>query len=164
MEENYSNVTINKNIGQNSQISKILQEILNDLDFISTIPKNAKPNFSDKTYTSTNEWFSTIKRRYKYERGEKGVIYISSLVENIIQMCKTLDENSLKNLREKLIEAIIGLNNIVYTYKIDEQPEVAKNYELSIEKINKLITQIENNKKFKNFFHHQPFIKVDLFN
>ena len=141
----------------------MLKEFLDDLEFIAKIPKNSKPNFSDKTYTSTNEWFSTIRRRYKYERGEKGVIYISTLVENINITFKTLDICSLKILKEKLIEAMIGLNNIIYTYKIDEKIEVAKNYELSIEKIEKIINDIDSMSKLRYFFNHQPFVKMDIF-
>jgi len=43
----------------------MLNNILIDLEFLSNMPKDAKPNFSDKTYTFTNEWFPTIKRRNK---------------------------------------------------------------------------------------------------
>lgn len=130
----------------------MLKEIFDDLEFISKIPKNAKPNFSDKTFTCTNEWFSTIKRRYKYERGEKGMIYVSTLVENIYKCYKTLDMSSLKILKEKLSDASVGLNNIICTYKIDEQPEVWKNYHNSLEKIESLITIIDGIIRNKNNF------------
>jgi hypothetical protein len=137
----------------------MLKEILEDLEFISKVPKNAKPNFSDKSFTSTSEWFSTIKRRYKYEKGEKGMVYVSTLVENLYKIYKSLDLSSLKNLKEKVIAANIGLNNIICTYKIDEQPEVWKNYSTSLEKLENLVLEIDNLTKIKNsFFNHQPFI------
>lgn len=134
----------------------MLKEILDDLEFISKVPKNAKPNFSDKTFTCTNEWFSTIKRRYKYERGEKGMIYVSTLVENIYRCYKTLDMSSLKLLKEKVLEANMGLNNIICTYKIDEQPEVWKNYNESLEKLESLIVIIDNIIRNKNNFFSSP--------
>lgn len=137
----------------------MLKEILDDLEFISKVPKNAKPNFSDKTFTSTNEWFSTIKRRYKYERGEKGMIYVSTLVENIYKCYKSLDMSSLKLLKEKVLEANMGLNNIICTYKIDEQPEVWKNYNESLEKLESLIVIIDNIIRNKNnFFSSSPLV------
>ena len=137
----------------------MLKEILDDLEFISKVPKNAKPNFSDKIFTSTNEWFSTIKRRYKYERGEKGMIYVSTLVENIYKCYKSLDMSSLKLLKEKVLEANMGLNNIICTYKIDEQPEVWKNYNESLEKLESLIVIIDNIIRNKNnFFSSSPLV------
>lgn len=137
----------------------MLKEILEDLQFIANIPKNAKPNFSDKSFTSTNEWFSTIKRRYKYERGEKGVLYIETLIGNISKIYKTLDKVSLKKIKESLFKANLGLNNIIYTYRIDDQIKVSKDYEHSTEKICKLITDIENMISPPSFFTHCPNIK-----
>ena len=49
-----------------------MQKIFEDLDFISKIQKNEKPNFSDKTLIKMDEWFATLKRRWKSEQGEKG--------------------------------------------------------------------------------------------
>ena len=76
---------IKHTIKENKSIKNMLKEIYEDLEFISKIPKNCKPNFSDKSYTSTSEWFSIWKRRYKYEKGEKGMLYVNTLVENIAQ-------------------------------------------------------------------------------
>ena len=133
----------------------MLNEILEDLEFLINIPKGAKPNFSDKSFTSTNEWFSTIKRRYKSEKGEKGVIYVETLIDKIVFLYKTLDNSSLKILKEKLKAANLGLSNIIYTYKIDEQIEVSKDYERCWKRIEKLIEDIGSK---NNFFNHCPKI------
>ena len=133
----------------------MLNEILEDLQFLENIPKGAKPNFSDKSFTSTNEWFSTIKRRYKSEKGEKGIIYVETLIDNIIFIYKTLDNSSLKILKEKLKVANLGLSNIIYTYKIDEQIEVSEGYEKCWKRIQKLIGDIGSK---NNFFNHCPKI------
>ena len=137
----------------------MLNDIIEDLNFIENIPKNAKPNFSDRTFTTTNEWFSTLKRRYKYERGERGVVYIETLIDNIYKIYKTLEINLIRNLRDRLISANLGLSNIVYTYKIDDQIEVAKNYNKSIERMDSLIIDINKFIRSKNiFFNHCPKI------
>lgn len=137
----------------------MLKKILEDLDFLENIPKGAKPNFSDKTFTSTNEWFSTFKRRCKYERGENGVIYVETLIDNISKYYKNLDNNSLKNLRDKLIYANLGLGNIIYTYKIDNQINVYENYLKSSERFEKIIKEIDYIIRSKNnFFNHCPKI------
>lgn len=133
----------------------MLNEILEDLEFLINIPKGAKPNFSDKSFTSTNEWFSTIKRRYKSEKGEKGVIYVETLIDKIVFLYKTLDNSSLKILKEKLKAANLGLSNIIYTYKIEEQIEVSKDYERCWKRIEKLIEDIGSK---NNFFNHCPKI------
>ena len=140
----------------------MLKEIYQDLEFIGKIPKNAKPNFSDRTWTATTEWFSTLKRRYKYERGEKGVVYIQTLLNNISNCYKTLDITSLKKIKELLLSSIIGLNNIVYTYKIDKQEQVSKDYFKFVEKIGNLVLEIEACIRTKNnFFSHSPNILTD---
>lgn len=131
----------------------MLNKILEDLEFLKIIPKGYKPNFSDKTLTSTNEWFSTIKRRYKSEKGEKGVIYIENLLDNIESMCKNLDTSSLKDLKEKLIPAMLGLNNLIYTYKIDEQMYVSEGYVNCRKRIEYIVENIK-----PNFFNHSPKI------
>ena len=133
----------------------MLKDILTDLEFLSTISKNVKPNFSDKSFTSTSEWFSTLKRRYKNEKGERGVIYIENLVDNINKIYKTLDNLSVKNLKCALIKASIGLNNIIYTYKTENQQEVANNYSKSLERMTKIINEIDES---KNFFNRTPSI------
>ena len=127
----------------------MLEDLLEDLEFISNIPPNAKPNFSDKTYTSTSEWFSTFKRRYKNEKGEYGVIY----VENLIDKLENVNSSSKILSRTLLEKTVIGLNNIIYTYKKDGQKEVAENYEKSKKRIEKLIP-----KNTKQFFNYHPKI------
>ena len=138
----------------------MLKDLLDDLEFISSIPKNAKPNFSDKTFTYTNEWFSTFKRRYKSERGEKGMVYVSKLIVDISNCYKTLDIYELRILSGKMKNMHDGLNNIVSTYRIDNQEEVAKNYEKSVKEIQELIEDIDSLIRVKNnFFNHQPIVK-----
>ena len=138
----------------------MLKEFLDDLEFISRIPKDAKPNFSDKTFTYTHEWFATFRRRYKSERGEKGMIYASNLITNISNCYKTLDMIELKNLNEKLKKAKDGLNNVIFTYRTDNQEEVAKNYEKTFKIVEELIEDIESLIRIKNnFFNHQPIVK-----
>ena len=131
----------------------MLNKILEDLEFLEIIPKGYKPNFSDKTLTSTNEWFSTFKRRYKSEKGEKGVMYVENLIENIESVCKNLDHSSLKLLKEKLVTAILGLNNLIYTYKIDEQISVSDGYINCKKRIENIIEKIK-----PKFFNHCPKI------
>ena len=131
----------------------MLSKILEDLEFLQIIPKGCKPNFSDKTLTSTNEWFSTIKRRYKSEKGEKGVIYVKTLINNVKSVYKNLDNSSLKLLKGKLILAILGINNLIYTYEIDEQISVYEGYICCRKNIEKLIEDIR-----PNFFNHCPKI------
>ena len=120
-----------------------LKEIITDLEFISKIPKGYKPNFSDKSLVDTADWFSTIKRRYKGEQGERGVIYVNSLLTQI--------ENSsdISTLQSHLLLAKIGLENLAYTYRIDQQIQVSNDYLMCCEKINKLI-------KRRNFFSYNP--------
>lgn len=114
-----------------------------DWEFIASIPKDAKPCFNDKTFVSINEWFVTFKRRYKGEKAEKGLEYIENIIE------KTKKYNIDKSILQK---SIIGINNLVYTYKKDGQVDVSKKYEKCIDKIEKLI-------KNKNFFGTIPKIE-----
>jgi len=117
--------------------------IYSEWEFIASIPKDVKPCFRDKTFISVNEWFGTIKRRYKGEKGENGIIYLEDLIE------KTKKNNIDKNLRELLQKSILGINNLVYTYKKDGQKEVSENYNKCIDKIDKII-------KSNNFFGYTP--------
>ena len=134
----------------------MLNDIFKDLDFIAKIPKEAKPNFSDKTFTLSNEWFPTLKRRWKHEQGEKGVLFVNNLIADIEKIYKTCDIDSQKKIREKLTFSIPGLDNIVETYSNDNQTEVAKNYSLIIEKIKNMNEKYTKLKK--QFFTYQPSI------
>ena len=113
-------------------------EVSKEWEFIASIPKDAKPCFNDKTFVKTDEWFVTLKRRYKGEKAEKGIIFL----ENLIRKSENVDQKLLQR-------AIIGINNLVYTYKKDGQLEISKNYEECIKKIEKM-------KKSKNFFGTIP--------
>lgn len=136
-----------------------------DWKFISTIPKSAKPCFYDKTFVHVTEWFVTFKRRWKGEKGEKGIVYIENLVEITEKFCNSSECFGVDNLNElkKLLDSsIIGLTNLVYTYKIDGQIEVSESYSQLIKKVENLVTKIEKrleeNKAKSNFFSYVPKI------
>ena len=136
----------------------MLKEIFEDLDFIASIPRDAKPNFSDKTLVYNDEWFTTFRRRMKFERGEKGIVYIETLIEEIKIYDKSICLNfeDQKILKEKLIGAKEGLDNLVQTYINDNQHEVANSYKKCGIKLLKLIDKYSHvNKKF---FGHCPNI------
>jgi hypothetical protein len=130
-----------------------------DWNFIALIPKGAKPCFYDKTLVHVNEWFVTFKRRLKGEKGEKGIVYVENLLETTEKTICISDVNSLRNLKDILQKSIIGLTNLVYTYKIDGQLEVSKNYSCMIEKVEKIIEDIDRQIRNKtNFFSYIPKI------
>lgn len=118
-----------------------METLYKDWEFISNIPKNAKPCFNDKTMVNMNEWFVTLKRRYKGEIAEKGISYIQNLIEESI-----IYKND-KKMQEIFTQAIHGLKNLVYTYKMDGQEEVSKQYSSCINKIESTLLK-------KNFFHN----------
>ena len=134
-------------------------EIFEDWKFIANIPKGAKPCFYDKSLIYINEWFPTLRRRWKGEKGEKGVMYVENLIETSIKTMNCLDINSLRNFKEILQNATLGLSNLVYTYKVDEQLSVSNSYgELSL-KVEELIGSIDQQIRNKsNFFNHVPKI------
>ena len=51
---------------------------------------------------------------------------------------------SLKSLKEALSESINGLNNLVYTYKIEEQENVSQSYSQCIQKVESMISEIDS--------------------
>lgn len=122
----------------------MLQNILKDLDFIGDIPPDSKPNFSDKSYTFTSEWFSTFKRRMKNEQGEKGIVYVKNLIDNIYIIYNTLEIVDLNTLHEKLNHSLKGFSNLIETYKKENQKEVTNDYENLLRRINVLIVEITN--------------------
>tara|TARA_R110001599_G_scaffold244648_2_gene444674 strand:+ start:2341 stop:2712 length:372 start_codon:yes stop_codon:yes gene_type:complete len=113
-------------------------DVYTEWEFIASIPKNTKPCFNDKTLVQTGEWFVTFKRRYKGEKGERGILH----VENLIRETEK-DPGPVKNL---LPRALIGLQNLVSTYKSDGQIEVSQNYQRCIHKVETIL------KKKKSFF------------
>lgn len=123
----------------------MLKDILDNLEFISNVPPNAKPNFSDKSYTFTTEWFSTLKRRYKNEKGEKGLISMENLISEIEENYKSLDH---KRLKDALENSLRGLTNIIHTYKLENQKEVYQNYEAYKKRIENIISELDGPKKF----------------
>jgi len=137
---------------------KMLNNILEDWEFIKSIPKGVKPCFNDKTFINVNEWFVTFKRRMKGEIGEKGVIYVNSLIESTSNYYKNItDMNSLRKIKDILIESLLGLENLVYTYKVDLQENVSKDYKNCILKIQKIINEIDKIIHLKsNFFSYSP--------
>ena len=136
----------------------MLNNIFEEWEFIKTIPKDSKPCFSDKTFVSINEWFATFKRRRKGEVGEKGVIYINNLIDNTFKYYKNTDINSLKKLKNILNDAILGISNLVYTYKVDLQETVSDDYAKCIKRIEELIKKIVKDLDNKNFFIYSPKI------
>lgn len=134
-------------------------EIFEDWKFIANVPKGAKPCFYDKSLIYINEWFPTLRRRWKGEKGEKGVMYVENLLEMSIKVVSCLDINALKNFKEILRSVTIGLHNLVYTYKVDEQISVSNSYsDLSL-KVEKLIDEIDQQIRNKsNFFSYVPKI------
>ena len=123
-----------------------------DWEFIGNIPKGAKPCFYDKSLVHINEWFVTFKRRMKGEKGEKGIIY----VENLIINTEKLDIKEQIKLRETLQSATVGLTNLVYTYKMDEQLEVSKSYNTLLTRVENLINLIDKHGRKNNFFSYVP--------
>lgn len=117
-------------------------DIYKEWEFIGIIPKNSKPCFNDKTFTTPDEWFATIKRRYKGEKGEKGVIYLEKLIETTRFYKK---DKNLINLLEKSIK---GIENLSETYRKDNQIEVSENYKKCISKVKDIISDVEKGKKF----------------
>ena len=166
----------NTNKEQNIVNEKIIT-IFNDLKFISNIPENTKPCFRDKTYIDTNSWFVTVKRRFKGEKGEKGVIYINDLIDScdhIYRMCKDL--KVLKKLRKSLYDSKNGVKNLIFTY--NDQDNVRDGYlkcfkdiiSLIVkldEKIDKITDKIIENQKYLKFISsmsdQKSFFKYDKF-
>lgn len=143
----------------------MLKSLVEDLSFIGKIKKNEKPCFSDKTCISTSEWFSTIKRRWKSEVGEKGVIYVDTLLNTLCSYVRNcVNEAELSIIREKLMECLFGLNNLVYTYDVDNQQQVSKDYGKCITKVEQIIKEIDKIKfslKKDSFFYSTPSIIKD---
>jgi len=94
-----------------------------------------------------------MRRRWKGEVGEKGIVYVNSLIDNTEDYCKNNKEN-LKEIRIVLIDSLIGIKNLIYTYNIDSQPTVANDYGKCSSRIQKIIDEIEKNKK--SFFGCSP--------
>lgn len=135
--------------------------LFTEWEFISNISENIKPCFHDKTYTHSNEWFVTLKRRYKGEKGEYGVVYVNNLIEDTINFYKdNTDVMLLKKLKEILEKSITGLQHLVNTYKRDNQEQVSKDYEKCLHKVENMITDMCKPKMQKGFFSHTPSIFV----
>ena len=130
-------------------------DIYTNWKFISEIPINAKPCFQDKTLTYIDEWFVTFKRRWKGEKGEKGVIYLKNLIaitkKEYDNLRKEKKINELEELKHIINNSIIGIENLIVTYTKDGQPEVAENYRQCKETINQII-----NIQRKGFFNSYP--------
>jgi hypothetical protein len=131
----------------------MLNNLFKEWEFIKSIKKDYKPCFSDKTFVNMNEWFVTWKRRQKGEMGEKGILYVNNLIDTTIKCYKNnLDINSLRKLKEVLFESIVGLNNLSYTYQVDFQEKVSKDYLKCGEKLQNMIEEIEKIIRSKNNF------------
>lgn len=146
------------------------ENILLNLEFISKIPKGAKPCYSNRSLTYTDQWFVTLRRRWNGEKGEKGVIHVKRLLDSCdkyYRMCN-LDGFGISDcdkLRTLLYESIQGLNNLVHTYLIDEQKNVSDDYQKCIDRAKHIIrgieykiVEIETHIKNKGFFGFYPKI------
>jgi predicted RNA-binding protein with EMAP domain len=120
-------------------------DVYKEWEFISNIPENSKPCFNDKTFTNLDEWFVTIRRRYKGEKGEKGVIHLEKLIETTKFYKK---DKELLNLLEKSIN---GIHNLSETYRKDNQIKVSENYKKCIQKVKDIISGVEKGKKFFSY-------------
>jgi hypothetical protein len=134
----------------------MLNQIVSDLKFISEIPTNAKPNFSDKTYTLANDWFCTWKRRLKSERGENGVIYVDLLIDNIEKYWRTWLSEDLKIVRNCSEKSRKGFEKLVQTYCQDSQTGVAQGYQNCWERIKKWLAVSQSEVVEKKFFNYAP--------
>lgn len=132
----------------------MINRLIEDLEFISNIPKNAKPCFASKSLIYTDEWFATIRRRLNGEKGEKGVLYVKTLLNSCdkhYRMCKLDGRKLLSALKVSLK----GIQNLIYTYRQDSQLSVSEDYRECYIKVEKLIQQIE---KKPYFFSYNPNI------
>lgn len=156
---------------------KMIDNIFKDLDFISNIKKGEKPCFSDKTCISTNEWFPKLKRRWKNEMGEKGVIYVDTLLNSTSSYVhiyssqvfdldnKEEEKDKIKVMREKLVGSLVGLHNLVYTYKIENQVSVSEDYMKATKKVESIILEIDEIiKKFSSSFNDISSTSVNNIN
>ena len=121
--------------------------LIEEWRFIANIPENAKPCYYDKTLVYITEWFVTLKRRYKGEKAEKGLLYIEDLVkktEIFIESGKETGNSKSENkrLREVLLDVKIGLNNLVKTYEKDGQENISKKYGDFIIEVERLVNKI----------------------
>lgn len=139
---------------------------LDEWQFVCDIKKGEKPCFNDKTFIEMNAWFVTWRRRYKGEKGEKGIIYLDNLIENTSAFIKKdeITNEFLKKLKDVLQNSILGINNLSYTYKIDNQEQVAKDYSNLIDKIEKIILYINSLIKPKTNFFASSFQIVNVLN
>ncbi len=124
-------------------VDNVLINLYKDWDFIKSIPVNVKPCFQDKSLVYVNEWFVTIKRRWKGEKGELGVVYVDNLINLTENIYNKLEKNKnlteLETLRNSLESSLVGLENLVITYKKDGQLSVSENYKDCITKVKNII-------------------------
>ena len=125
-----------------SQKNINIDNCINELDFISSIPKNHKPCFKTKTTLSKNGWFVTAKRRWNGEKGEQGVIYVNKILDDCEIYYRTCilgsvgdnydrDNNPiLSMLLETLKNSVVGFENLINTY--EDQKGVSKDYEKTV--------------------------------
>ena len=135
-------------------ISFELSECIDNLDFISNIEPNHKPCFNTKTTIGSDSWFTTIRRRWSGEKGEKGVIHVNAILDSCdhhYRMCYNIrsgiesrDYNirsgidlvgksnnnpnldMMRDLSRALRNSIKGFDNLILTYK--DQEKVAEIY------------------------------------
>lgn len=124
-----------------------LKKLEQEWTFIASIPIGYKPCFGDKTLIKTNEWFVSLRRQLKNETGENGVIYVGKLLDQTINYIKNKqegEEHELSKIRDLLFEGDVGLINLIKTYMLSQQNSIVKGYSLLVEKIEKIIIELDD--------------------
>ena len=115
--------------------------------FIASIPIGYKPCYRDKTMIKSNDWFVSFRRQLKGETGHIGVLYVEQLINDTIKFIGgiSVEEKDyyLGKIRDFLFEGDIGLNNLVKTYMLDRQDTVVKGYASLVDKVEKIIIEID---------------------
>jgi len=127
------------------------ENLVKELDFISSIPKNNKPCYITKTFIHKKAWFATARRRWKGEKGEHGIVHVNNILsscDKYYRMCLSVNnnnddhENKLRELLLKLKNTVIGFENLIETY--NDQKSVSDDYKKCKERVESLYTEIGN--------------------
>lgn len=122
-----------------------MKSVFEEWEFVKSIPINSKPCFYSKTFIGVNDWFVTLRRRWNGEKGEKGVVYLENLINTTMKILESenISTDELKKMKKLLEESILGLNNLVCTYTIDNQKSVAEEYGKIIKNVKNIVTEID---------------------
>ena len=142
-----------------SSISFDLQDCIKTLNFISDIPENHKPCYNSMTSIAKDAWFTTVRRRWGGEKGENGIIHVTNILDSCdhhYRMClqstlkrgntnRTEGIETLKRLRDTLVKAGQGFDNLINTYS--DQPEVSNDYKNLRYRVNIMVKDINHDIK-----------------